>query len=192
MWLSVIYLPYKKKANAMRNITLTIIALLTGWGTCLQAQLSGDYIGLIASHHMVTDAAYSAPVRAGSLPPEGWIDGYHFLKEGVIEGIQSQNEKYVDNETGLSNEELARLIVVYPDPAVGRTRLKIPGEIRNVLSAGIYNMDGRKVRGFGERIKGGEVQEIELDVNDLVPGYYYFWIETATGRITRSFQVGLQ
>jgi hypothetical protein len=85
--------------------------------------------------------------------------------------------------------ELGELITITPERVVDRFHLGIPAEIRRVRTAGIYNEEGRKVRGFGSRIKGGTAQEFELDANDLVPGRYHFRIDTGSGLITRSFEV---
>jgi len=153
------------------------------------AQENNGYMNLVASHHSVAspDGAMSVP-RDGTIVMSGF-DAYLELKQGVDESVaESANWKH-NTKIGLSNEEVARLIVISPNPVMDRFHLKVPAEVGEVKQAGIYNMDGGKVRSFGSRIGDGKDRDLEMDATDLIPGLYFLRIENEAGIISKSFEV---
>jgi hypothetical protein len=117
------------------------------------------------------------------------ISSYLQLRMGVSRGILEQEYENRVIAFGVSNEDLGKMIFIHPVPVVDRFHLKIPGKIGEVKSAGIYDMEGSRVRGFGKRITGEMEVDIEMDANDLVPGLYFVRLETTFGKISKSFTV---
>ena len=144
-------------------------------------RVSGDFpeIRSSAATTMVLATTYSEP----------GINSFLELRRGVDEGIMEQEYENRIIAFGVSNDELGKMILISPNPVVDRFHLKIPGKIGKVTSAGIYDMEGTKVRGFGNRVTGEKEVEIEMDANDLVPGLYFVRIETEFGKISKSFTV---
>lgn len=120
---------------------------------------------------------------------EGYIDAYLSLKQGVDKNVGVPEDWKMNTRIGLSNEEVARMIIIDPDPVVDRFHLKVPAEVGEVKKAGFYNMNGRNVRSFTSKIGNGKDRELEMDATDLVPGLYFLRIENEAGTITRSFEV---
>ncbi len=173
----------------MRKQIQIITALLLAVSFTGIAQENNGYMNLIASQHTVAtpDGAFTAP-RDGTIVMSGY-DAYLELKRGVDESVAETADWRHNTKIGLSNEEVARLIVINPNPVVDRFHLKVPAEVGEVKQAGIYNMNGDKVRGFGSRIGGGKDRTLEMDATDLIPGLYFLRIENEAGIISKSFEV---
>jgi len=136
---------------------------------------------------MIGNRFESVP-RDGSIR-EGYIDAYLELKRGVDENVAEPEDWKANTRIGLSNKEVARMIVINPNPVVDRFHLKIPAEVGEVKQAGFYNMEGRRVRSFGSHIGDGKDHDLEMDATDLIPGLYFLRIENEAGIISKSFEV---
>ena len=196
-------------------ITL-LIALLMVVATFTYGQSDNGYMDLVASHHEVSDPAIqqTAPRdgtiyvgnagNVGKMGDEGLsadgrdagfsgyvgkYDSYFQLKTDVDAHVAETVDWKHNTGIGLSNREVGRMIVIHPNPVVDRFQLKIPAQVGEVSEAGIYNMDGSRVRSFGSRIGDGKDRELEMDATDLKPGLYFLRIENEAGVISRSFEV---
>jgi len=168
----------------MLSISLMIVASLT-----LYSQKSEVYIDLIASHPQNLD-----PHNLSTAPRDGTIhvskyDTYLELRNEVEATVTESRDYDWNTDIGLTNMEVGRMIVIHPNPVVDRFRLKVPAEVGEVISAGIYDMGGSRVRSFGSKIGNRKDKELEMDATDLVPGLYFLRIENNAGTITRSFEV---
>jgi hypothetical protein len=172
------------KIKALLFIALLIAAGLTGY-----SQTPNGESDLIAVNHRST-----VPSNLMTTPRDGTIhvrnlDAFLEIKRGVEAYVAEPRDYKRNTEIGLSNREVGRMIIIHPNPVVDRFRLKIPAEVGEVSSAGIYNMDGNRVRSFGSKIGDRKDHDIEMDANDLTPGLYFLRIENEAGIISRSFEV---
>jgi len=173
----------------MKKTLLLSIAFLVLAGITGHAQMSGEYIDLIAGNHFETYASdLDAAPRDGTVNVSN-LDTFVKLKIALDENIAEPRDFKRNTNIGLSNLEVGKMIIIHPNPVIDRFRLKVPAEIGEVTSAGIFNMDGSKVRSFGSKIGNGKDRELEMDANDLLPGLYFLRIENKAGTVTRSFEV---
>jgi hypothetical protein len=178
-----------KRATVMKKISLLLAGLLMVSGSVVLSQDRNGFMDLIAGSHSHMYESDAGPVAVATTGSYAEMNGYLELKKGVDDAIIEPDYESRFKAFGVSNEELGKMIVVHPNPVVDRFQLKIPREIGEVVSAGVYNMEGDKVRGFGKRLEGRKSAEIEMNACDLVPGLYFIRIETEFGKVSRSFTV---
>ena len=173
----------------MKKLRLLITAFLVVFGLAAFSQGHNDYIHLVAGGNQELSGSGSAPMDIADNSVNEEIDGYLALRKGVSDGMMEPEYGSRIQAFGVSNEELGKMIVIQPNPVVDRFKLKIPREVGQVKSAGIYNIEGLKVRGFGNRITGRKNQEFELNATDLVPEIYFLRIETEFGMVRHDFSI---
>lgn len=173
----------------MKIKALPLFAVLIATGLTGYSQAPDGYSDLIAvNHRSIFPSNLVTTPRDGTLHVRN-LEAFLEIKRGVEEYVAEPRDYKRNTEIGLSNKEVGRMIIIHPNPVVDRFRLKIPAEVGEVSSAGIYNMDGSRVRSFGSKIGDREDHDIEFDANDLVPGLYFLRIENEAGIISRSFEV---
>ena len=73
--------------------------------------------------------------------------------------------------TGISDSKNVKEVVVYPNPASDVLRIPFSGEIQSIR---LLSLNGQVLK-----IDEGSIVDKQINIESLVPGVYFLWVESA-------------
>ncbi len=102
-------------------------------------------------------------------------------------GCSLTSAPYLKVDTGISESENEQLFIIFPNPTRGIVNITLKGN-RNIEAAYICNVLGKTVKVIpSQHFKG--TTSYSFDAKELVPGVYFFTLQTEGKRVTKKLVI---
>lgn len=109
-----------------------------------------------------------------------------FLDAECSTSVDYSNRIIQGSITGIGNLGLAEInVIAYPNPASGYLRVQLDLTCTEHVTLRLYNTNGIVVKELNSRVLNQGLNEMELNLNDLNAGLYFYEVAIGTEKISK-------
>ncbi len=96
------------------------------------------------------------------------------------------NYRYEEGTVGATTIENTAEVLIYPNPAQGKVNISYQLPVADVVSIGIYDLQGKAVKTWASEAKDAGEHELLWQAEDLPKGSYVLRLSTAKGSFSKT------